>query len=75
MTILWLTTALSVIALLSVAVVLGTLAVGLAAYLLSCAMDLLLRSEAPVRHATRSRHAEHSMRRRSREQTSWMLSA
>lgn len=74
MSILWLTTALSVIALLSVAAVLGTLALGATAWLLSRGLELLLTG-APARRAPKQPLTCRSARGCSRQQNSWMLSA
>lgn len=72
---LWLTTALSLIALLSVSAVLGTLALGATAWLLSRGLELLFASNAPTRRAPQQVLTCRSARGCDRQQTSWMLSA
>lgn len=75
MTILWLTTALSLITLLSVAVTLGTLALGAAAWLLSHGVELLLAADTSCRPAPEPPLPCRDSRGCSRHRSSWMLSA
>jgi hypothetical protein len=75
MSILWLTTALSLIALLSVAVTLGTLALGATAWLLSHGVNLLLASDISCRPAPVQPLPCRDSRGCSHHQSSRMLSA
>lgn len=72
---LWLTTALSVIAVLFVAVILGTIALGATAWLLARGLELLLDSDAPARPTPEQPLTCRSARGCDRQQNSWMLSA
>ena len=75
MSILWLTTALGFVMLLSAAVIVGTVAVGLVACVLSRSMEWLLGLEVPVRTIPTDHLLSRPLRSRGPQQKSWMLSA
>jgi hypothetical protein len=75
MSILWLTTALGLIAVLSAAAILGTFLLGVTAYLLSIGLELLLSPGARDAGCSPARHTCRPSRNGSRQPNSWMLSS
>lgn len=75
MSMLWLTTALGVLMLLSAGVIAGILLLGTVVYVLSRGLDLLLSTETPARSAPPQRSWCRSQRTASCSKNSWTLSA
>lgn len=75
MSMLWLTTALGVLMLLSLAVIAGILLLGTLVCLLSRGLDLLLSTTPPARPAPRETVRRPSPRNSDHSTNSWMLSA